>query len=181
MSILSKLQALLTAANTKTGESDTTLTDAVQTLVDGYGSGGGGTPTIGVIETINITEPLSTLAINLNQLALSYGLIKVVFENVQLSISDFVYLGVVGENDTIGDDTGYTGKTATLNDTAYCVFRSSTSDMPGYAGCCFSNTTPPTRRIKFMNSVNSTILKMRLYDSNNTITSGKITIYGRIS
>lgn len=41
MSILNKLQALLTAANTKTGESDTTLTDAMQTLVDGYGQGGG--------------------------------------------------------------------------------------------------------------------------------------------
>lgn len=42
MSIYSKLSALLTAANTKTGESDTTLTDAMQTLIDGYGGGGGG-------------------------------------------------------------------------------------------------------------------------------------------
>lgn len=42
MSIYSKIQSLLTAANTKTGESDTTLTDAVQTLIDGYGQGGGG-------------------------------------------------------------------------------------------------------------------------------------------
>lgn len=42
MSIYSKLSALLTAANTTTGESDTTLTDAVQTLIDGYGQGGGG-------------------------------------------------------------------------------------------------------------------------------------------
>ena len=42
MSIRSKIQALITAANTKTGESDTTLTDAVQTLVDGYGQGSGG-------------------------------------------------------------------------------------------------------------------------------------------
>lgn len=42
MSIYSKLSALLTAANTKTGESDTTLTDAMQTLIDGYGQGGGG-------------------------------------------------------------------------------------------------------------------------------------------
>lgn len=41
MSIYSKLSALLTAANTKTGESDVTLTDAVQTLIDGYGQGGG--------------------------------------------------------------------------------------------------------------------------------------------
>lgn len=41
MSIKSKIQALIIAANTKTGESDTTLTDAVQTLVDGYGQDGG--------------------------------------------------------------------------------------------------------------------------------------------
>lgn len=42
MSIKSKIQSLIAAANTATGESDATLTDAVQTLVDGYGQGGGG-------------------------------------------------------------------------------------------------------------------------------------------
>ena len=42
MTIVQKIQSLITAANAKTGESDTTLTDAVQTLVDGYGQGGGG-------------------------------------------------------------------------------------------------------------------------------------------
>lgn len=41
MSIKSKIQSLIAAANAKTGESDATLTDAVQTLVDGYGQGGG--------------------------------------------------------------------------------------------------------------------------------------------
>lgn len=41
-SVYGKIQNLITAANTVTGESDTTLTDAVQTLVDGYGQGGGG-------------------------------------------------------------------------------------------------------------------------------------------
>ncbi len=46
MSIRSKIQALITAANAKTGESDTTLTDAVQTLVDGYGQGGPSQPTV---------------------------------------------------------------------------------------------------------------------------------------
>lgn len=39
--VYGKLNNLLTAANAKTGESDTTLTDAVQTLIDGYGGGGG--------------------------------------------------------------------------------------------------------------------------------------------
>lgn len=41
MSIKTKIQTLIAAANAKTGASDTTLTDAVQTLVDGYGQGGG--------------------------------------------------------------------------------------------------------------------------------------------
>lgn len=39
--LYSKLSSLLTAANNKTGESDATLTDAMQTLIDGYGQGGG--------------------------------------------------------------------------------------------------------------------------------------------
>lgn len=41
MSVKSKIQSLLAAINAKTGESDTNLTDAVQTLCDGYGQGGG--------------------------------------------------------------------------------------------------------------------------------------------
>lgn len=56
MSIYSKLSALLTAANTKTGESDTTLTDAVQTLIDGYGQGGGGTETEDAIVSGTLTS-----------------------------------------------------------------------------------------------------------------------------
>lgn len=49
MSIKSKIQSLITAANTKTGESATDLTSAVQDLVDGYG---GITPS----GSISITE-----------------------------------------------------------------------------------------------------------------------------
>lgn len=51
MSIKSKIQALITAANTKTGETDETLTDAVQTLVDGYGQGADP-----VINPLSVTE-----------------------------------------------------------------------------------------------------------------------------
>ena len=40
MNVKEKLQALLTASNNTTGETDTTLTDAVQSLIDGYGGGG---------------------------------------------------------------------------------------------------------------------------------------------
>ena len=40
-SVKSHLQSLLTASNAKTGKSDTNLTDAVKTLIEGYGQGGG--------------------------------------------------------------------------------------------------------------------------------------------
>ena len=63
MSILSKLQALLTAANTKTGESDTTLTDAIQTLVDGYGQGGGATNYVHGEFHTNSTDGQQTITI----------------------------------------------------------------------------------------------------------------------
>lgn len=52
MTVTQKLQALLNASNAKTGESDTTLTDAVQTLIDGFGQGGGVLPA--EIESITV-------------------------------------------------------------------------------------------------------------------------------
>lgn len=42
MSLTSRIQALTAYANEVTGASDTTLADAVATLAEGYGSGGGG-------------------------------------------------------------------------------------------------------------------------------------------
>ena len=57
--VYGKLNNLLTAANTVTGESDTTLTDAVQTLVDGYGGGGGGY----TIDDIASTEPSGAITL----------------------------------------------------------------------------------------------------------------------
>lgn len=38
MSLKSKIQNIIASVNAKTGESDTTLTDAVKTLIDGYGN-----------------------------------------------------------------------------------------------------------------------------------------------
>ncbi len=42
MTLIEKVQSLLTAANTTTGTADTDLTAAVQRLIAGYGGGGGG-------------------------------------------------------------------------------------------------------------------------------------------
>ena len=60
MTILQKIQSLITAANNTTGESDTTLTDAVQTLVDGYGQGGTTLPYLQSYEVVNITTDMTT-------------------------------------------------------------------------------------------------------------------------
>lgn len=60
-SVYGKIQNLITAANTVTGESDTTLTDAMQTLVDGYGQGGGGWTTDGIAAG---TEPNGAIVYN---------------------------------------------------------------------------------------------------------------------
>lgn len=113
MSILSKLQSLLTAANATTGESDTTLTDAVQTLVDGYGQGGGsdvlnwkavGTAGFGVR---GILPDINEIVIDMNNQAqnlpvLSYFALKttngkITFKNIsssttgtQMDMSDFM-------------------------------------------------------------------------------------------
>ena len=63
MSISSKIQSLITAANSVTGESRTDLTAAVQDLKDGYGQGGGGTD--GVAYSLNLVfYPTITITYN---------------------------------------------------------------------------------------------------------------------
>lgn len=52
MSIKGKIESLISAGNTTTGEADTDLTSVVQSLVDGYGQGGGDV----TIESLSVTE-----------------------------------------------------------------------------------------------------------------------------
>ena len=58
MSVKSKIQALITAANAKTGKSDTDLTAAVQSLIDGYGA---------AVEQISFTIEGTTCTANAGQ------------------------------------------------------------------------------------------------------------------
>lgn len=61
MNIKEKLQALLAASNLTTGETDTTLTDAVQSLIDGYGGIATGVANIVPVvhKEVTITSALS--------------------------------------------------------------------------------------------------------------------------
>ena len=55
------IEALTRYANETTGQSDTTLSDAVGTLIDGYGQGGGGWTTDGIASK---TEPNGAITIS---------------------------------------------------------------------------------------------------------------------
>lgn len=56
------LQAAITKANAVTGEGDTTVTDAVNSLIAGYGQGGGITPSGSLTITENGTFDVTTFA-----------------------------------------------------------------------------------------------------------------------
>lgn len=55
------INALTTYANGVTGESDTTLSDAVHTLGSGYGGGGNTYPFLVSYERIDVTEDLTSM------------------------------------------------------------------------------------------------------------------------
>lgn len=55
-SVKAKLQSLITASNAKTGKSDVNLTDAVKTLLEGYGKGGSECDKPHVIEVEELPE-----------------------------------------------------------------------------------------------------------------------------
>ena len=77
MSVKSKIQALITAANAKTGKSDTNLTAAVQSLIDGYGAaveqisftindGGSNSETFSVVSGTTWAEWIGTVRLIFN-------------------------------------------------------------------------------------------------------------------
>ena len=67
MSIESKINSLITAANTKTGKTDANLTSAVQSLVDGYGMGSKTPPAIAVAQfsiAVNVAGNVGSLTLD---------------------------------------------------------------------------------------------------------------------
>ena len=67
MSIESKINSLITAANTKTGKTDANLTSAVQSLVDGYGMGSKTPPEVAVAQfsiAVNIAGNVGSLTLD---------------------------------------------------------------------------------------------------------------------
>lgn len=111
MSILSKLQSLLTAANTATGESDTTITEAMQTLIDGYGQGGEPSYSWQKIGEYTVTENIRTITINATEEMLSAIALRF---NVQftLTASDYIYCAL---NNPSTSNRSFTSSVSTFN------------------------------------------------------------------
>lgn len=80
------IQALTTYANTVTSASDTTLSAAVGTLVDGYG---GGSSLISLLDTITVPADTRTVDLDLTPYQ-NYDLMYVV-EDVTLNSQDWLY------------------------------------------------------------------------------------------
>lgn len=117
MSIKSKIQSLIAAANAKTGESDATLTDAVQTLVDGYGQGGGGdADLIDLIEgdSTTLAIPSGTTAIKANLFAGNSHLTAVTIPDSLTAIKASAFSGCTNLTTIIGG-----ANVTTLNDYAF--------------------------------------------------------------
>ena len=94
MGLTSRIQALTAYANEVTGESDTTLADAVATLAEGYGQGGGEWSTEGLA---NGSEPNGELVITGARIAdntfcYKNGITKVIAPNATyLGAQSFMY------------------------------------------------------------------------------------------
>lgn len=109
MTVTKKLQALLNASNAKTGESNTTLTDAVQTLIDGFGQGGGGLPAgIAEYEVQTFTPEADTneaLAFSLNMTEMPTHIIIFTEMPGVVGRSFVSYFGGYPKEDSAGDGT----------------------------------------------------------------------------
>ena len=120
MSLKSKIQALITAANAKTGKSDTDLTAAVQSLIDGYGAaveqisftindGGSNSETFSVVSGTTWAEWIGT--------------VRLIFNN---SLELYIYGGVVATEAgvyavSLDGSTAVSGSDAIISGATYTI------------------------------------------------------------
>ena len=96
------INALTQYANETTGASDTNLSDAVGTLVAGYGGGGGGGP-ISLLDTLTVSADSRTYNLDLTPYA-SYDFVYV-YADITLSAADWLYFVQNGSSASGGSYT----------------------------------------------------------------------------
>ena len=120
MSLKSKIQALITAANAKTGKSDTDLTTAVQSLIKGYGvaveqisftidDGGSGSETFSVVSGTTWEEWIGT-----GRLIFNDSLVLYIYGGVVATEAGVYAVSLDGNTAVRGSDTIGSGATYTI-------------------------------------------------------------------
>ena len=120
MSLKSKIQALITAANAKTGKSDTNLTAAVQSLIDGYGAvveqisftindGGSNSETFSVVSGTTWAEWIGT-----GRLIFNDSLVLYIYGGVVATEAGVYAVSLDGSTAVSGGDEIVSGATYTI-------------------------------------------------------------------
>ena len=160
------INALTTYANETTGQSDTTLSDAVGTLVAGYGGGGGGGP-ISLLDTLTVSADSRTYNLDLTPYA-SYDFVYV-YADITLSAADWLYFVQNGSSPSGGT---YTNQSHT-DQKGFVYEKFKVMGMP--------NTKHgfPTSSTMQLNETDTTNLYIYTYNSGKKIMAGsKFYVFG---
>ena len=120
MSVKSKIQALITAANAKTGKGDADLTTAVQSLIDGYGAaveqisftiddGGSNSETFSVVSGTTWAEWIGT-----GRLIFNDSLVLYIYGGVVATEAGVYAVSLDGSTAVSGGDEIVSGATYTI-------------------------------------------------------------------
>ncbi len=169
--LTSNINALITLANLATGELDTNLSDAVHTLIDGYGQGGGGSNV--VVGTFTGTTEGELLRVNTGYTGDGYpiafifaptgGLLQnTVFDQTLARYATCVYAGFKTYVDT---EPLYSSDVADGNKFSVVVVQKSSSSDPSAAN--LTNVSKDTVILDNVSETLSTALKSIAFRSNN--------------
>ena len=142
-------------------------------------SGGGGTPTYGLIQTISITEAVSLISISLSSLVQEDRRICLSFDNVTFSQQDYMYLKIGSTTSSRGI---YRGSNTKANFDSMILFSPSlTLDGKTFNGFIYSysgwnNSSGGATPVV---STMPDKLYLMLTNSSRTFTGGTIKVYGR--
>lgn len=111
------INALTRYANEVTGQSDTNLSDAVRTLCDGYG-GGGGLETLG---TFQVTENTHSFTVNFDPSWAGKYDTFIIYSKLRLTAYDWIYFGMDTTTPSL-----YLGSDNNFNMYFFCTWDGST-------------------------------------------------------
>lgn len=148
------LSSLLTFANAKTGKSDINIGDAIKTLCDGYGQGGGNHELI-LLESFVFNSETSVNKVSFNTDSYpGYTMYLADLIDVVPSVSDWLYI-----------NTRYFAKSSKLNGKSLLTFVIDGELYEPHSSVSIVKTTQKT-------------IDMFWYASDTVFTSGTINIYG---